>query len=458
MKRLLALMLAGCQAQQSLPPNPHAETSLRAEVATVHRQSLKVSRTLHGTVVPLEQGQVPATAPNDASVTRVLVKVGDRVSRGQPMIGLNTVYGQSSLQVMAQLEQSQSALNGAQQDLIQACSQLAEAETDLGQFRSAYSLARSSLSQAQAENQVAQRELARKRQVLVRELFSQSDLDEALARAQKAEAIERDAQDQIQIARANLPLAENRVVQARQAVHFNRRQVALSQANYQRQSAILSQVGLVGSQLDPELRRALQPPWQLSSHEARAAEFEVTSPIDGVVTDLKATLGLKVSSGDCLATITDVSTLYVEANAFESDLIWLKPGLALTCFSPGWPERKLTGRVHYLSKVVDPITRTISLRARLNNPDGWLRPSMYVEAVLEPVQRQRVLVAPEQAILNRGEELYALVYHQNASPERRNVKIGASSQGLVEILEGLREGEQVITGGNLLIDQRDPSQ
>ncbi|MBS2040464.1 efflux RND transporter periplasmic adaptor subunit [bacterium] len=424
----------------------------------MRRRDLKVSRTLHGTVLPVEQGQVLATAPNDGSVTKVLVQVGDRVIRGQTLVHLNTVFGQSGLQVIAQLEQSQSALNGAQQDLISARSQLAEAEADLGQFRSALSLARSNLGQAQAENHAAQRDLDRKRQALVRELFSQTELDEALARAEKSAAIRTDAEDQVKIALSNLPLAEKRVGEASQAVQFNRQQLALAQANYRRQSSILSQAGLVGSQLDPRLSQALLPPWQLTPAEARAAEFEVRAPIDGVVTDLKATLGLKVASGDCLATITDISTLYVEASAYESDLVWLQPGLELTCFSPGRPERKLKGRVHYLSRVVDPVTRSISLRARLKNPDGWLRPSMYVEALIQPAHPSQVLVAPEKAILNRGEELYVLVYHKDSPIERRSVTIGASSQGLVEILTGLQEGEEVITGGNLLIDQRDPSQ
>jgi RND family efflux transporter MFP subunit len=458
MKKMLAFLLVGCQAAQQAPTSsatPEA-TSLRSQTELVRRQSLTVRRQLHGSVSALEQGQVPLTSPTDATVTRVLVRVGDQVSAGQPVVEMNTIFGQSSLQVLSQLEQSQSALTDAQGDLVQARTQLAQAQTDLGGARSALSLARSALSQAEAEELAASRDDARKRAVLVRELFSKSDLDEARNRLSKARAVRLDGQRQVEIARVNVPLAMRRVQENQRAVAFNQRQVRLAEANYRRQSAVLLQSGLVGSETDPALSRSLLPVSGLAQPAARAAGFVVKAPISGAVTDLKATIGLKVSAGDALGTLTDISTVYVDARAYESDLPWLTHGTPLECFAPNDPGRTFSGRVHYLGKVVDEVTRTIELRARVDNPGGFLRPSQYVEVTITPPAREGIVVVPEKAILTKGEELYVLIDRGEQAPERRKVRIGAASQGLVEVVSGISPGERVITGGNLLIDQRGP--
>ena len=97
------------------------------------------------------------------------------------------------------------------------------------------------------------------------------------------------------------------------------------------------------------------------------------------------------------------------------------------------------------------MTRSVRVRAVLQNPDGFLKPEMYVNATLR-INLGEVLAVPEEAVFMTGEDNIVFVVKSDGIFEPRSVKVGAKSEGYYEVKSGLSEGETVVTSGNFLID------
>ena len=115
-----------------------------------------------------------------------------------------------------------------------------------------------------------------------------------------------------------------------------------------------------------------------------------------------------------------------------------------------WPEREFSGKVKSIGSRVDPVSRTLHIRALLDNEEKLLRPGMLMQVSLGTLERESLLV-PEECLVPLGDKQFVLVVGADNKVERRPVKIGMRKPGLVEILEGLSQGEQVITDGQLKV-------
>ena len=143
--------------------------------------------------------------------------------------------------------------------------------------------------------------------------------------------------------------------------------------------------------------------------------------------------------------------VWMYAQVYEYELPLVRSGQALTVGASALPGQVFRGTVRAIDQMVDPMTRTTRIRARLEDPDGLLKPDMYVNAAIA-IDLGDVLAVPEDAVFATGERQIVFVDQGQGLFEPRDVTIGAKADGELEITSGVTEGERVVTSGNFLID------
>ena len=155
----------------------------------------------------------------------------------------------------------------------------------------------------------------------------------------------------------------------------------------------------------------------------------------------------------------DRSLLYSDAGGkawlyapiYEYEIPLVKVGDEVKVEVPAVSGKDFRGKIRSIDPVLDPMTRSVRVRAILENPEGVLKPEMYVNATLE-IDLGDVLAVPEESIFKTGERNLVFVAKPDGIFEPREVGVGAKTDGYSEIKSGVAEGEQVVTGGNFLID------
>ena len=179
------------------------------------------------------------------------------------------------------------------------------------------------------------------------------------------------------------------------------------------------------------------------------------SPATGVVTEKKAIQGMRFGSGDVLYQITDISSVWVMAEAFEQDVAALRLGQEVKVRTDAYPDKVLHGRVGYIYPTVNTQTRAVPVRIELANADGLLRPGMFARvdwAVQAGKPDEKILTVPTSAVLDSGQAQRVFVQTAPGRFEARQVRLGLRGDEQVQVLSGLREGEQVVVSGDFLID------
>jgi Cu(I)/Ag(I) efflux system membrane fusion protein len=175
------------------------------------------------------------------------------------------------------------------------------------------------------------------------------------------------------------------------------------------------------------------------------------SPITGIVTDKKVVQGQRVGPAEALFEVTDLSRVWVMADAYEPDLGRVKVGQAATFAATAFPGRTFSGRIAFIDPVLDPKTRTARLRLELANPKGDLKPELFGEVTIQGSARKGLSV-PQDAVLETGARAIVFVARGDGHFQPREVKVGQRSEGRVEIRSGLGEGESVVSGAAFLVD------
>lgn len=177
----------------------------------------------------------------------------------------------------------------------------------------------------------------------------------------------------------------------------------------------------------------------------------VRSPTSGVVLEKTVVAGRRVVTGDVLFKIADLSMVWILAQVYEQDIGLIEPGQTVRTTLDAYPERVFDGRVGFLYPTLDPETRTGRVRIELPNPQGLLKPMMYAHVAID-TQAHRTLTIPRSAVLETGRRTLVLVERGEGRFEPRTVRLGLRGEEMVEILQGLREGERVVVSANFLID------
>jgi len=217
---------------------------------------------------------------------------------------------------------------------------------------------------------------------------------------------------------------------------------------------------------DPELYQAEEEYLQAAQalKKAEAADPEIKEQAAKLVDSSRIKLRLLGLSDAIVQEIEqagkpDRSLLYSDAGGkvwlyapiYEYELPFVHVGENVGIVVPALPDKKIQGVIRSLDSVVDPVTRSVRIRAQLENPDGVLKPEMYVDAILQVNLGEQVAV-PEEAVFMTGEKNIVFIAGENNVFEPREVTLGAKADGFYQVKSGLQEGEIVVTSGNFLID------
>lgn len=177
----------------------------------------------------------------------------------------------------------------------------------------------------------------------------------------------------------------------------------------------------------------------------------IHAPRGGTVINKMAVAGLQTRPGEELYTIADLSRIWIVGDIYEYEMPLVAIGQTAQVSLSYAPEISLRARIGFIYPTVDPETRTARVRFEMDNPGERLKPGMYTHLELKVPLGLRLAV-PKDAILESGERQIVFIHLGGGRLEWRNAKIGLRSGDWVEILEGVGEGEHVVTSANFLID------
>lgn len=187
-------------------------------------------------------------------------------------------------------------------------------------------------------------------------------------------------------------------------------------------------------------------------HNQTGGNLVLTSPADAVVVDKPIVQGARFAPGETILRLADLSKVWLIANVPASSAGGVVVGQRATFQSPTLPGQTFEGRVTFVQPVIDPQTRTLGVRVELPNPAGVLRPGLFGDVTLTRDTSAAVLTVSRSAVLDSGTRQLVLVQIAEGRFEPRPVVVGERSGDMVEIREGVSEGERVVVSANFLID------
>jgi len=175
------------------------------------------------------------------------------------------------------------------------------------------------------------------------------------------------------------------------------------------------------------------------------------SPVAGVVTRKDVVEGMKLDAGAMPYEIVDLSTVWVLADVYESELRFVTEKMEATLKLTAFPNRDFKGKVVFIDPLMNPETRTVKVRLTFPNPKGELRPEMFGEVVLLSAPHDALRI-PLDAVIDSGTEKVVFVAIGEGKFEPRKVTLGESDGVQVEVASGLARGERVVIRANFLVD------
>jgi membrane fusion protein, heavy metal efflux system len=376
------------------PEPPAAETEATPKRAELPAGAVKIDPAAQKNagvqIVRVESRTLPATL----SVTGTVTPVESRVAHIRPLA--RGIIEQISVSLGARVTRGEALVT---YDNIQ-----------MGEFTGEYLSERAALRQAESDLEVKQRGLERAEALIKLEAISQQDLE--LRRAEV-----RNAQSAVASAKARVTRIEEQ----------------------------LHRFGLT----DADLAR-LTPEEGQSGHRT-ASHSVLRSPMDGVVTKFDVASGEVVEPERELFTIADLSTVWVLADVYEKDLSRLPRSGDVDIRVDAYPDRVFRGSLTYVSDVIDPKTRTAKVRCVVANPDGLLKLDMFANAIIPTNERRQSVVVPVAAVQQIDNQPVVFVRKSESQFERRKVTVGQTAGGVVEILSGVRAGEDVVADGSFYL-------
>jgi Cu(I)/Ag(I) efflux system membrane fusion protein len=206
----------------------------------------------------------------------------------------------------------------------------------------------------------------------------------------------------------------------------------------------LRQMGLTPDQIDA-----------LEQKPADSLTSQILSPISGTVVSQAIYEGQYVATGQQLFEIADFSTMWFMFRAYEQDMPWIKTGLTVKVSTPSIPNKEFTGKITFIDPNFDEATRSTKVRVELPNPlvNGRreLLHRLYADGMVE-LEAPAVLTVPRSAVIETGPEAVVYIDQGGGAYEHSVLKTGRRGDTHIEVLSGVKEGDAIVTNGNLLID------
>jgi RND family efflux transporter MFP subunit len=403
-------------------------------------------------------------------IVRVYANVGDTVRQGQVLATLSSVelaearasYRQASAKVKAAkesydrqmkfaklgafssrpVEEARSEFNSAQGDLAQARSELAENKSEL----------------VRAESELAQcaARLDRAKELYKDQIVSRNDLESAEAEFKRDSADVEGAKSRISQTEAKIQQTEARVAIAK--TYLNREEKILGGDLLASKELQAAKSELTSAEL--ELRAAADTIRVLGASPGGSGDtIAITSPISGRVVERMVNLGEMADPTATLFTVMNLADVWVEADVYEKDLARIRKGQVAEIRVNSYPDRVFSGKVTHISDVLDPESRTATIRCAVSNSTGLLKPEMFATVSIITAKNGGAVLIPTAAVLDDAGK--KIVFTPCAEcPEdvkagtnacgaydKIEVELGPTHGSKVEALSGLEPGVLVVTEG-----------
>lgn len=174
----------------------------------------------------------------------------------------------------------------------------------------------------------------------------------------------------------------------------------------------------------------------------------IRAPLGGTLVEAEAVVGSTVAIGTSLGSIADLDSLWVRVNIFEKDLAVVAPGSKAEIEVTAYPGQVFEGTLSTVGSVMDEATRTVKGRVEAANPAGKLKPGMFADLRIIAKEPVTMLVVPEPAVRAIAGKTVVFLPGPGGTFTRRDIRKGRLVEGFVEVLEGLTEGDRVVTDGS----------
>ncbi len=178
----------------------------------------------------------------------------------------------------------------------------------------------------------------------------------------------------------------------------------------------------------------------------------LVSPYSGTVSSVRTPIGGEIAPGTPLVTVADLSRVWVEVAIDPGWLPWIGKDAQVRLATAATPTRRYEGTLRLVSPELDEKSRTIKGRVAVDNPDGSLKPGMYLEATIRSAVHPNVLVIPRESLIRTGNRTMVITEVESGHFRPAFVTVGARSDHSVEVLSGLSEGDRVVSSGQFLLD------
>jgi len=192
---------------------------------------------------------------------------------------------------------------------------------------------------------------------------------------------------------------------------------------------------------------------KLSEIQSQLSDHLIVAPFSGRLGMRNISVGTLVRSGDAITTLDDNSQMKLDFTVPSIYLASLKNGLSITAKAKEFGEKNFSGAITSIANQIDPISRSIMVRAVLPNDELILRPGLFMNVEVSTNERQAIII-PEKATILEGNKNFVFLLDETQSPaivKKTEVQVGARRAGEIEILSGLSVGEKVVTHGTINI-------
>ena len=233
----------------------------------------------------------------------------------------------------------------------------------------------------------------------------------------------------------------------------------LAEQQYKRREELLDSKTISRSDVDEARLRVDNAKAQVAARQAIIGKMNITAPFAGWLGIRQVDLGEYLQPGAAIVPLETLDPIYVDFSQPERYLDQVSVGQSVEIAVRAFPDEVFTGQISAMNPGIDPGTRSLRIRATLENPQARLRPGMFAEVRAVLPQRPAVLTLPQTAITYNpyGDSVFVI---QGSGPEtsvqRRQVKTGDVRNGRVEIVSGLQAGEQVVTVGQIKLRNDQP--
>jgi len=221
---------------------------------------------------------------------------------------------------------------------------------------------------------------------------------------------------------------------------------ALSQRNHERAQELFERSLISTRERDEAAAKLDVDRAAVALAEARLAKARILAPFEGVVGLRAVSPGDYITPGQPLAPLEQMSVLKADFRLSEAALPAIRVGQVLNLEVDAWPGQAFPGRVYAIDPRLAEDTRSIGVRARVPNDKGQLRPGLFARVRLVVAERASVVLVPEQSVIPQGDKLFVYVI-EDGKAAMRPVRLGVRQAGRVEIVEGVKPGDTVITAG-----------